>query len=120
VVRESDCEKLLYRFPDGKVVDLSLSGSLPIPYARFLERRRELYALYATAFRAECLLMTPGLIEAWYDLEQNCYTNSAPLVAGKLIDPAPPPSSPCEGKSSGLGAPGGTNVKSTGKSRDAA
>jgi hypothetical protein len=87
-VRESDCEKLLFRFGDGKVVDLSLSGSLPVAYGRFLERRRELYALYATAFRAECLLMTPGLVETWYDLEQGYYTNSAPLFAGKLLDPA--------------------------------
>jgi hypothetical protein len=86
-VRESDCEKLPFRFGDGKVVDLSLSGSLPVSYARFLERRRDLYELYATVFRAECLLMTPGLVEAWYDLEQSYYTNSAPFYAGKLLDP---------------------------------
>jgi hypothetical protein len=85
-VRESDCDKLLFRFGDGKVVDLSLSGSLPVAYGRFLERRHELYSLYATAFRAECLLMTPGLIEAWYDLEQGYYTNSTPFYGGKPLD----------------------------------
>ncbi len=87
-VQESDCEKLLFRFNDGKVVDLTLSGSLPVSYERFLARRRELYALYAAAFRAECLLMTPGLVEAWFDLKQNYYTNSAPFYNGKLLDPA--------------------------------
>ncbi|HLL27446.1 MAG TPA: GSCFA domain-containing protein [Xanthobacteraceae bacterium] len=86
-VNEADCEKLLFRLGNGKVVDLSLSGSLPVTYERFLERRRELYELYATAFRAECLLMTPGLVEAWYDLEQSYYTNSAPFYDGKLLDP---------------------------------
>jgi hypothetical protein len=87
-VQETDCEKLLFRLGDGRVVDLSLSGSLPVTYERFLERRRELYKLYATVFRAECLLMTPGLVEAWYDLEQSYYTNSAAFYGGKLLDPA--------------------------------
>lgn len=85
-VREEDCAALAFRFDNGAVLDLGLAGSTPVSRERFLARRQELYDLYATAFTASCVVMTPGLVEAWYDKQTGQYINPTPLYDGRLLD----------------------------------
>ena len=85
-VREADCTALAFEFGDGSVLDLGLAGSTPVSRERFLERRQQLYELYATAFTANCVVMTPGLVEAWYDKKTGQYINPTPLHDGRPLD----------------------------------
>lgn len=58
----------------------------PVSRERFLARRQELYDLYATAFTASCVVMTPGLVEAWYDKKTGQYINPTPFHDGRPLD----------------------------------
>jgi tetratricopeptide (TPR) repeat protein len=56
-----------------------MAGGMPtVTQARFVERRQEIYDVFSTAFTAECMMMTPGLIEAWKDLDTGLYLFGAP------------------------------------------
>ncbi|WCL55146.1 GSCFA domain-containing protein [Gimibacter soli] len=66
------------RVDEGMVVDTNLQGFTPVTEARFLERRAELYDVFRTMFTAEGLIITLGLIEAWYDKETGVYIQQMP------------------------------------------
>ena len=82
----ADCEPWLFHFSDGRVWDLGLAAVKPIHVQRAVERRQEIFDLYRTAFTAQCLMMTPGLVEAWYDNRSGVYTIYAPLRDGRVLD----------------------------------
>ncbi|MDU8942836.1 GSCFA domain-containing protein [Ovoidimarina sediminis] len=70
----------LYPAPGGKVVDALLAtGSRAVTEERALARRAEIAALYQAGLaRAGTAIVTLGLIECWYDLEDAIWLNEAP------------------------------------------
>lgn len=63
--------------PDGWI-DLHIGGMVPVTKSRFLERRQQIYDIIATACTADCVTLTLGLIEAWFDRETGLYIHAAP------------------------------------------
>ena len=63
---------------NGKVVDSQFPGFVPVSETRFHERRKELLELTKHAFDADCVTITLGLIETFYDTEQDIYLCAAP------------------------------------------
>ena len=47
--------------------------------ARFEERRRAVYDLFAQAFAADCVAITLGLTEAWRDRRTGLFVQKAPV-----------------------------------------
>ena len=74
----SDCEPLAFDFGDDRWFDLDMAPTPPVSRARFIERRQHIYEVFATAFSAECLMITPGLIEAWRDRTSGLYIHEPP------------------------------------------
>jgi tetratricopeptide (TPR) repeat protein len=83
----SDCEPMAADWGDGQVFDLDLGGASPVSRERFVERRQHIYDVVRQAFQADCLMMTPGLIEAWRDRQTGLYIYEPPthraLVANR-------------------------------------
>ena len=69
----ADCEKFAYEFADGSVIDNNLAGFNPVTRERFLERRGQIFQCFRSAFTAACVIITPGMAEAWYDSEREIY-----------------------------------------------
>lgn len=59
-------------------VDLLLPGGVPVSRERVLERRGEIDSLYSLLPKSDVLIVTLGLVEAWYDLEDELYLNRVP------------------------------------------
>lgn len=85
-VAEADCADYAFELAPDQIIDLGLSGTIPVSYRRFVERRRELYDLYSAAFTAQCFVMTPGLVEAWFDKKTGKYINPTPMRKGVPLD----------------------------------
>jgi hypothetical protein len=85
-VTRADCEEWLFHYPDGSVWDLGLAAVRPIGIERVIARRQEIFDLYRAAFSAECVMMTPGLVEGWFDNLHGRYTIYAPLDNRKVLD----------------------------------
>lgn len=79
----------LYRMDDGRVLDCLLAtGSRPVSPQRARERRGQVRDLYISGLaRSEFVVITLGLVEAWYDRADNIYLNEAP--PRKLLDTDP-------------------------------
>lgn len=73
------CSKLMYECKDGSVIDTNLGGFIPVSKERFTERRKEIYTVYEKLFTAECIVITLGLVETWYDEEQKYFIQTAPI-----------------------------------------
>lgn len=73
----------LYPASRGMVTDCLLAtGSRPVTRARAQERRGQIDALYHDGLAgADCVVITLGLVEAWYDREHELYLNEAPPPA---------------------------------------
>lgn len=78
-VFEDTCESLMFRTSDGKVIDTALGGFVAVTEERFYERRREVLNVFRKVFESECVTITLGLIEAWYDQERQIYIQKAPI-----------------------------------------
>ena len=79
VVAWEDCAPLAFETADGLYFDLDMAATVvPASRERFIARRQHVYDVFATAFAADCLMMTPGLIEAWRDRESGLYMYGAP------------------------------------------
>jgi tetratricopeptide (TPR) repeat protein len=74
----ADCEPLAFDWGDGRLFDLDMGCDGPVTRERFLERRRHVYAIFSQVFTADCLMMTPGLIEAWRDKATGLYIHEPP------------------------------------------
>lgn len=70
----------LYKSGFTEVVDCLLAtGGRSVGKKRALERRQQITDLYRTGLeRSEVVVITLGLVEAWYDLETGLYLNEAP------------------------------------------
>ena len=88
VVCWEDCEALAFEVIEGLYFDLDMAGTAaPATRARFIERRQHIYEIFSTAFDAECLMMTPGLIEAWRDKQTGLFTQEPPYHKRMLATP---------------------------------
>lgn len=65
---------------DGGYMDLSLPGGSPVTYERATERRREIDGVYAHLTGSDLVIITLGLVEAWFDHEAGAYLNKMPGV----------------------------------------
>lgn len=63
------CAPLAIDCGGGQVFDLELASQTTVSRERFLERRQQIYEVFREAFSADAVMMTPGLVEAWRDLE---------------------------------------------------
>ena len=70
----------LYEVGDGQVQDCLLAtGGRPVSRARAMERRAQINTLYAEGLQAsDTVVITLGLIEAWYDRETGLFLNELP------------------------------------------
>jgi hypothetical protein len=64
----------------GGYIDMLLSGGVPVSKERGLERRAEMNDLYANMVKSDLLIVTLGLVEAWYDTETGMYLNQSPAL----------------------------------------
>lgn len=74
-------ERALYaKGDDGEVVDsLLATGGRPVARDRAMERRQQIVDLYKSGLdKSEVVVITLGLVEAWYDLKDQIYLNEAP------------------------------------------
>ncbi len=63
--RQEDSSTFAYRLSDDRIRDLALAGKPAVTEERFFERRRRLYEIWEQVFRADGVVLTLGLIEAW-------------------------------------------------------
>ena len=87
IVTWADCEPLAFDFGGGRWFDLDMATALAVPQDRFIERRQHIHDVFSRAFDAEVMMMTPGLIEAWRDLETGLYMYGAPHQRQMLETP---------------------------------
>ncbi|HEY5411845.1 MAG TPA: GSCFA domain-containing protein [Caulobacteraceae bacterium] len=73
-----DCEGLAFDFGDGRFFDMDMAPTPPVSRERFIERRQHIYEVFSAAFSADCLMITPGLIEAWRDRTTGRYIHEPP------------------------------------------
>jgi thioredoxin-like negative regulator of GroEL len=79
-----DCEPLAFDLGGERLFDLDIDAAGGVTRARFVQRRQHIYDIVSQAFEAECLMMTPGLIEAWRDRATGLYIHEAPLQKAML------------------------------------
>jgi tetratricopeptide (TPR) repeat protein len=80
VVTWEDCEAFAFDLGGGRFIDFEMApGVAPVSRERFVERRQEVYEVFSSVFSADCMMMTPGLIEAWRDLQSGLYITVAPF-----------------------------------------
>lgn len=75
IVRREDVEPLLIESGPDRFSDLwSRPGKdSPVDMAAAIERRQSLYKYFSGAYDADVVVMTLGLIEAWYDIVSKTY-----------------------------------------------
>lgn len=77
-VTESDSAPFLYECAEGACIDTNLGGFVPVTRERFFERRSQVYNTFKEAFNADYVVMTLGLVEAWFDREMGLYIQDPP------------------------------------------
>jgi hypothetical protein len=85
VLRDGPSDALLseslFELDGGQCIDLNLASYIPVTLDRGVQRRAEIAELYRHCFEAEVVIMTLGLIEAWYDTERGAYIQQIPNAA---------------------------------------
>jgi len=79
IVGWDDCEAIALDCGSGRWLDLDMGLTAPVARERFLERRQHVYDIFSEVFSAACLMMTPGVIEAWRDRRTGLYIHNAPV-----------------------------------------
>ena len=90
VVTWADCEAMGIRCskaPNETFFDMDMAGAMPVSQERFVERRQHIYDVFSTVFSAACMMMTPGVVEAFKDLETGLYIYGAPTNRTMLSQP---------------------------------
>ena len=80
-----DCEALAFDAGEGLFFDMDMAATPPVTRERFLERRQHIYEVFSTVFSADCLMITPGLIEAWMDRATGLYIHEAPTLKAMAV-----------------------------------
>src|SRR5471032_1435447 len=55
----SDCEAFAFEAEDGEFFDLDMHVTGSVSRERFVERRQQIFEVMASAFSADCVMMTP-------------------------------------------------------------
>lgn len=81
---DSGGEEFMIEDSGGLFIDAQLHTTVAVPMARALERRAQIRDLYRKSI-TECrvIVVTLGLIEAWWDTKSATYLNETPV--GKMI-----------------------------------
>ncbi len=72
---------MVYETAPDSFLDLHLSTTLPVSRQRIIERRQSIYDIHVQMFESDLVVITPGLTEAWYDMEAGLYIQQAPTRA---------------------------------------
>jgi tetratricopeptide (TPR) repeat protein len=86
----ADCEPMAIqcsKAPDETFFDMDMAGAIPVSRERFIERRQHIYEVFATVFSAACMMMTPGVVEAFRDKQTGLYLFGAPTNKAMLAQP---------------------------------
>lgn len=75
---EDDSEETIVETKGG-FLDLLLPGGFPVSYERAVERRAEIKEVYRNLISSDLVIVTLGLVEAWYDEEAEMYLNRMPM-----------------------------------------
>ena len=76
------CSDYLYEVSQGLFMDASLKpGMKPVSLARAMERRGEVTRNTHKVAECDCVTITLGLNESWYDKELGVYLNCSPPLA---------------------------------------
>jgi tetratricopeptide (TPR) repeat protein len=78
-ITESDSTMFLYECDDGSCIDTNLGRFVPVTRERFFQRRQQVYEVCKEVFISDYVVITLGLIEAWFDREQGVYIQEAPI-----------------------------------------
>jgi GSCFA family len=70
-------EETILQTTDG-FLDLMLFYGSPVSYERIIERRREVSEVYSHLPTADVIIITLGLVEAWFDRNTGLYINQVP------------------------------------------
>ena len=82
-----DCAPMAVDCGGESFFDMDMAGALPVPRTRFVERRQRIYDIFSTVFSAQCMMMTPGLVEAFRDRTTGLYLYGAPSNKAMLSQP---------------------------------
>lgn len=74
----SDADQMRKDLADNQVIDMHLGGFVPVTPERFIERRKDIYNVYAHAFSADLVALTFGLTESWEDTKTGLHIHQAP------------------------------------------
>ena len=78
IVRESDCADFRFDCGGDFCIDTNLCRFILVTRSRYFERRCQIFELYKELFTSDCVVMTLGLIEAWFDREKGLYIQETP------------------------------------------
>ncbi len=71
-------DSLLYPLGGAMAIDLELGGYIPVTRQRAHERRRQVFEVFRRGFDADCVVITLGLIECWFDAARQRYLQETP------------------------------------------
>ena len=74
---EDDPQETIVKEKEG-FVDLLLPGGSPISFERAVERRSEIGGIYESLVSSDLVIVTLGLVEAWFDEETGLFLNRMP------------------------------------------
>lgn len=74
---KGDPEETIVQGEDG-VIDLLLPGGSPVSFERAVARRREIEVVYESLVSSDLVIVTLGLVEAWFDEETGLFLNRMP------------------------------------------
>jgi len=78
-ITEADSMVFFYDCGGGSCIDTNLGGYVPVCRERYFQRRSEIYDTFKEAFSSDCVVITLGLIEAWFDREKGIYIQHGPV-----------------------------------------
>lgn len=80
--------KGIEKIDNNNYIDLFLHiHQEPTRLERLLERREQIQSLYAKLLECNTVIITMGLTECWYDVENECYLNKAPSKKSVTANP---------------------------------
>jgi tetratricopeptide (TPR) repeat protein len=74
-----DCENFLYIVGNDQWVDGGLAGFVPVSRDRAIERRQDIFNVFKHVFTSDCITITLGLNECWFDRDRLLYVQQCPV-----------------------------------------